>query len=44
MDSNIPTKPTYGVYISKLVRIGSLIFLKFKVDLLKKEFASHWVI
>ena len=24
MDSNIPTKPAYGVYISKFVRIDSL--------------------
>ena len=24
MDSNIPTKPAYGVYISKLVRIGRI--------------------
>ena len=24
MDSNIPTKPAYGVYISQLVRIGRI--------------------
>ena len=24
MDSNIPTKPAYGVYISQLVRIGCI--------------------
>ena len=27
MDNNIPTKLAYGVYISKLVRIGSLILI-----------------
>ena len=24
MDSNIPTKPAYGVYVSQLVRIGRI--------------------
>ena len=24
LDSNIPTKPAYGVYISQLVRIGRI--------------------